>query len=61
MLALAHHQYDTSEFAARKAAAVVQAHRVQPHLGAIGIALDMNVWRITPGQFVTATRTSNTR
>ena len=45
---LAHHQYDTGEFAARKAAAVLEANRVQPYLGAIGIALDVNVGWLVP-------------
>ena len=45
---LAHHQYDTGEFAARKAAAVLKANRVQPHLGSVGIALNMDVRRLVP-------------
>lgn len=45
---LAHHQYDTSEFAAGKAAAVLEANRVQPHFGAIGIAFNVDVGRLVP-------------
>ena len=45
---LAHHQYDTSEFAARKATAVLEANRVQPQLGAIGVALNVDVRRLIP-------------
>ena len=45
---LAHQQNDTSEFAARKAAAVLEANRVQPHLGAIGIAFHVDVGRLVP-------------
>ena len=40
---LAHHQYDTSEFAAGKAAAILEANRVQPQFGAIGIAFHVDV------------------
>jgi hypothetical protein len=47
-LVLAHHQYDTSQFTARKATAVLETNRVQPHLGAIGIALNVDVGRLVP-------------
>jgi hypothetical protein len=42
---LAHHEYDTSEFAAGKAAAILEANRVQPQFGAIGIAFHVDVGR----------------
>ncbi len=40
---LSHHQNDTREFAAGKPAALLEADRVQPDLGAIGIPLDMHM------------------
>ena len=44
---LTYHQNDTREFATWKATAILQANRVQPHLGAIGVALDVYVrWLI---------------
>ena len=45
---LAYHQYDTSELAARKAAAVLETNRVEPHLGSIRVALDVDVRRFVP-------------
>ena len=45
---LAHHQNDTSQFAAWKAAAIVEPNRVQPQFGPVGVALDVNVRRLIP-------------
>jgi hypothetical protein len=39
----AYHENDTTQFTARKATAVLQANRVQPYLGAIGVTFDMHV------------------
>ena len=41
---LTNHQNDTRDLAARKATAVLQADRVEPDLGAIGVSFDMHVW-----------------
>jgi len=40
---LAHHQNDTGEFATGKPTALLEADRIQPDLGAIGISLDMHM------------------
>ncbi len=45
-LTLADHENDTGEFAARKATAGVKADRIEPNLGPIGIALDMDMRRL---------------
>lgn len=43
-----HHQNDTGEFAARKASTSLEPNRVQPHLGSIGIPLDVHVhWLVS--------------
>ena len=41
------HENDTRDLAARKAAAVMQADWIEPDLGAICIALDMDVRRLS--------------
>jgi hypothetical protein len=54
-----HYENDTSQFAAGKAAAVVKANGIEPHLGAISIAFDMDVGRLVAvaGEEETAIRT----
>lgn len=37
------HENDTRELAPRKAAAVLKPHGIEPDLGAIGVALDVDV------------------
>ena len=44
----ANHQNDTSQFAARKAAATIQNHRVEPELGAVRVPFHMDVRRFGP-------------
>lgn len=44
---LTDHENDTSDFAPRKAAAPLEPDRIEPDLGAIGIALDVNVGRLS--------------
>jgi hypothetical protein len=38
-----HHQNDTCQFAARKAATFLGARRIQPDLGAVGISFDVHM------------------
>lgn len=42
-MVLMHHQNDTRDLAARKATAVLEPDRIEPDLGPIGVALDMDV------------------
>ena len=42
------HQNDTSDFTSGKATAIVKAHGVEPHLGTVGIPLDVNMRRLIP-------------
>ena len=41
-----HRQNDTCQFAARKAATLLEAHRIQPDLGAVGVPLNVHMWRL---------------
>ena len=44
---LTDHENDTRDLTARKAAAVLEADRIEPDLGAIGVALDVDVRRLS--------------
>ena len=46
-MVLMDHENDTCNLAARKAAAVLKPDGIEPDLGAIGVALDVNVRRLS--------------
>ena len=41
-----HHQNDTRQFTARKAATLLEPYRIQPDLGAVGIPFNVHMWRL---------------
>jgi len=42
-MVLMNHQNDTGDLASRKAATVLEADGIEPDLGAVGVALDVDV------------------